>query len=120
MFFHQENSAEIETNGSQTVQGPGYTVDAFKTSQPSSLNFWLFAINPGFEVDGIQEIRVQLLVETCRQLRSRITEHKNHPDGTRLLEMSKRSIGYKKTMISTTLRLGQRYNIRRGALLQED
>ena len=30
MFFHQESSAEIETNGSQTVQGPGYTVDASK------------------------------------------------------------------------------------------
>jgi len=30
MFFHQESSSDIETNGSQTVQGPSYTVDASK------------------------------------------------------------------------------------------
>jgi len=30
VFVHQESSVEIATNGNQTVQGPGYTVDASK------------------------------------------------------------------------------------------
>jgi len=38
IFFHQESSAEIETNGSQTVQG--LYGGCIKTFQPNSLNFW--------------------------------------------------------------------------------
>jgi len=40
MFFHQESSAKIETNGSQTVQGPGYTVDVSKLPNQTPLIFW--------------------------------------------------------------------------------
>ena len=40
IFYHQDSFAETETNGSQTVQGLGYTVDASKLPNQVSSIFY--------------------------------------------------------------------------------